>query len=173
MDKAKVGAGAGAAAMVALAITYITPTIRSEEGTKYHPYRDVGDVLTVCSGSTGPDVVVGKVYSEADCERLTEADVRRAADGVIKVSPQLINHPMQLASAISFSYNVGVGTYERSSVARDFNAGNYQKGCNDLLKYDHAAGKFSQGLANRRQREWKICMSTINANGDTRALYHP
>lgn len=166
MKKTTIGAGAGAA-MVAVVISYITPTIRSEEGTKYRPYRDIGSVMTVCSGTTGPDVVVGKVYSEADCEKLTEEDVAKAAQGVLKVSPQLINHPMQLASAISFSYNVGVGTYERSSVARDFNAGNYQKGCDDLLKYTYAGGKYSIGLANRRRKEWTICMSTVNNNGGT------
>ena len=45
----------GAAGGDAIAITAVL--IPNLEGNSYTPYRDVGGVLTVCNGITGPDVV--------------------------------------------------------------------------------------------------------------------
>lgn len=159
-----VGAGAGASLM-AIVMTTIVPQIQSLEGTKSQAYRDIGGVLTVCSGHTGPDVVVGKVYQPSECASLTSQDAQKAASGVLKVSPQLIYHPLVLASAVSFSYNVGVGDYTRSSVATNFNNGNFLAGCSALLKYTYVDGKFNQGLANRRQQEYAICVSSLTPKG--------
>lgn len=164
--KTVIGAGAGAT-LLAVAMTAIVPQIQNFEGNRSVPYRDVGGVLTVCSGHTGPDVVVNKVYSPSQCAALTEVDARKAAAGVLKTSPQLQYHPMQLAAAISFSYNVGVGNYARSSVASNFNEGNFQAGCSALLKYVYADGKYNQGVANRRHQEYLICTSTLTPKGLT------
>ena len=160
------GAGAGASLM-ALVMGFVVPQIRGEEGTRYRAYQDVASVLTVCSGHTGPDVVVNKVYTPAQCDDLTEQDAGKAAQGVLKVSPHLLYHPLILAAAVSFSYNVGVGAYDRSSVARDFNAGNFIMGCNDLLKYVYAGNTYSTGLYSRRVQERKICMSSLTPSGVT------
>lgn len=162
--KAIVGTGAGAS-LIAVAVAAILPNVQTFEGTTDIPYRDIGGVLTVCTGHTGPDVVVNKYYPPTECAKLTTQDLDKAASGVLKISPQLKYHPMLLASAISFSYNVGVGNYAKSSVAKDFNDGDFKTGCSDLLKYTYAAGKYSVGLANRRQQEYKICISTLTPGG--------
>lgn len=167
-----VGAGAGASLM-ALVMQTVVPTLQNEEGTKYTAYHDVGHILTVCTGHTGPDVVVGKVYTPDQCAALTQEDATKAAEGVLKVSPQLLYHPLQLASAISFSYNVGVGTYDKSSVAVQFNEGDFTAACNDLLKYTYADGKYSEGLANRRKQEQIICLSSLTPKGLTNAGIDP
>lgn len=161
-----VGAGAGASLM-AIVLQVAVPNIQGFEGTKLQAYHDVANILTVCTGHTGPDVVVGKVYTQDQCNALTNQDAEKAASGVLKVSPQLIYHPIVLASAVSFSYNVGVGTYDKSSVAANFNAGNLVAGCNAMLKYTFADGKYSQGLANRRKAENTICLSTLTPKGLT------
>lgn len=164
----KIGAMAGTgvgAALMAVVMTAATPAVQKSEGTVYSPYHDQVGVLTVCTGHTGRDIVVNKVYSPADCKALTDKDLEVAAQGVLKTSPQLIYHPIVLASAVSFSYNVGVGAYSDSSVARDFNAGNLVKGCKDLLKYDIAGGRINEGLQNRRAREEALCLSTLTPKG--------
>ncbi len=154
---------------VAAAVLIATPFVTQQEGTRHRAYPDIGSIMTVCSGHTGPDVVVNKVYSPKECEALTARDVDIAARGVLRYSPGLATRKYQLASAISFSYNVGVGTYERSSVRRAFDAGNYVHGCNDLLKYDIAGGKHSAGLHNRRVRERELCLTDLIPNGATNA----
>lgn len=156
--------GAGGS-LIAIAIAAILPNIQQFEGTKNVPYKDIANVLTVCTGHTGPDVVPNKFYPASQCAKLTTDDLTKAAKGVLVTSPQLAYHTMQLAAAISFSYNVGVGTYSKSSVAKDFNSGDFKQACSDLLKYTYAGGKFSQGLANRRNYEYKICISTLTPGG--------
>lgn len=156
------GAGAG---LAALAMNIAVPEITTFEGQKNVAYRDVANILTVCDGHTGPDIVVGKVYSNQECHSLTVADAKKAADGVLAVSPQLLWHPMQLAAAISFSYNVGTGTYANSTVAKLFNKGDFIGACNFLPRYKYAKGKVIAGLVNRRAREQFICLSTLTAEG--------
>lgn len=156
-----VGAGVGAALM-GIAITQSAPVVERWEGTRYTPYKDIVGVLTVCQGHTGPDIVVNKVYSKQECRELTEKDLNIAMTGVLKTSPHLLWHPMQLAAAISFSYNVGTGTYANSSVARRFNAGDFHGGCEALKLYKYAGGKIVQGLINRREHEYNICISTLS-----------
>lgn len=162
--KVSVGTGAGATLM-ALVMTTVVPQLQSLEGTRNQAYRDIGGILTVCTGHTGADVVVGKVYTDQQCSVLTSQDASKAAQGVLKVSPHLIYHPMQLAAAISFSYNVGVGTYEKSTVATKFNSGDFVGACNYLVNYKYADGKVSVGLVNRRAQEQAVCLSTLTPKG--------
>ena len=158
-----VGAGAGAV-LSALVVTTSLPIVDRWEGNVSIPYKDIVGVLTVCRGHTGPDVVVKKVYNDSECDELTKKDINKAIAGVLKVSPHLLWHPMQLVAATSFSFNVGTGTYAMSSVAREFNAGNFQAGCQALKLYTKAGGKFVQGLANRREHEYAVCVSTLTIN---------
>lgn len=150
---------------MAIVMTTVVPQIQNFEGSLNTAYKDIGGILTVCNGHTGPDVVVNKVYTPAQCSAMTSADAQKAATGVLKTSPQLLYHPMQLAAAISFSYNVGVGTYDKSSVATNFNAGNFIAGCAALLKYNYAGGSYSVGLHNRRVQENILCLSTLTPKG--------
>lgn len=152
-----VGGGGGIAAAIALAV----PFIAQWEGHNSHPYKDVAGVLTVCTGHTGRDIVVKHVYSDPECQTLLTADVQGTVDGILKVSPQLEFKPYVLAATISFTYNVGVNAYAKSSVARDFNTANYALGCRDMLKYTYAGGRYLQGLANRRLAEYNVCMKGI------------
>jgi len=158
------GAGAGAAFMAAV-MSVAVPQITQFEGTEYQAYRDVGGILTVCSGHTGPDVVVKQVYTADQCTALTREDAEKASAGVLKVSPQLLYHPIQLASAISFTYNVGINSYAKSSVASNFNTGNFSAACGAMLKYVYADGKLIKGLYNRRVIENQLCMSTLTVEG--------
>ena len=160
MRKAVIGGGLGVAVIAALT-NFAVPLIQQTEGTKFKAYHDIREIMTVCTGHTGPDVIIGKTYTSKECSDLTLRDATIAASGVIKYSPKAVDHPKMLASFISFSYNVGVGTYERSSVRRDFDAGNYQAACDDLLKYDKAGGVYSKGLHNRRVKERELCLSDI------------
>lgn len=159
-----VGAGVGSA-LTGLVITQTLPMIDQWEGNKAIPYKDIAGVLTVCRGHTGPDVVVKKVYSPEECDELTKKDINIAVSGVLRYSPHMLWHPMQLVAATSFSYNVGVGTYAQSSVAREFNSGNFQAGCNALKLYNKARVNnvltVIPGLVNRRQHEYDVCVSTL------------
>lgn len=163
--KAVMVGGAAGTGLLAIALGLATPEIKEFEGRSYTPYKDIVKVLTVCDGHTGSDIVVDKVYSDTECHAMTTKDAAKAATGVLKVSPHLLWHPMQLAAAISFSYNVGTGTYANSTVAKLFNRGDFIGACNFLPNYKYAGGKVVNGLVNRRAREQMICLSTLTVEG--------
>lgn len=146
---------------VAAAIALIAPFITQHEGRLHKVYHDLGGVLTVCDGHTGKDIRINHVYTDAECVRLRAEDMQKAADSVLKVTPSLENKIYTLAATISFVYNLGIGTYQRSSVARDFNAGNYKQGCADMLKYTYIGKQYNQGLANRRRDEYNVCIKGL------------
>lgn len=147
----------GGAAGIAAAIALAAPFIAQHEGHTNRPYRDVGGVLTVCDGHTGRDVQI-RTYTNSQCKALLNKDVEIAVQQVLTVSPELKDKPYVLAATISFSYNVGIGNYERSSVSKDFRSQQYKLGCTDMLRYVYAKGVYSPGLYNRRFAEYQICM---------------
>lgn len=127
------------------------------EGQKSTPYRDVGGVWTVCSGITGPDVIPGKYYSDKECETLLSKHLaadKQAVDSAVKVP---IDNETR-AALYSFTYNVGVTAFRRSSVLRHINAGNTQQACDDLRKWVYVNKQRNRGLMNRREIERQVCL---------------
>lgn len=66
-------------------------------------------------------------------------------------------HQHEYDAYLSFTYNVGVGAFCRSTLNRKLNAGDYAGACAELLKWDKAGGRVLPGLTKRRQDEFKIC----------------
>ncbi len=142
--------------LAALAVT----TVGSLEGLRQTAYPDPatrGKPWTDCYGHTGPDVRRGVRESLAQCKELLLADLAKAGGGI----DRCITHPTTDGQAVAFlslAYNIGVGGFCRSSIARDFNAGRVTQACNDLMRYDRAAGVVFPGLERRRAIERHLCL---------------
>jgi lysozyme len=155
----------GAAATVA-AIAMATPFVVGWEGVDYvarHFSFDPPGVVTVCNGITNydlPGLKPGMKFTKGECaELLKKAMPKYAApiDRCVKV-PITDNTRAALYSA---SYNLGPGTVCKSSMVRRINAGDTRGGCDALLMYVRANGKFLQGLLNRRHAERKLCLEGL------------
>lgn len=72
--------GGFVAAVIAAAAAFTQPW----EDTVYVGYSDVVGVTTACTGHTGPEVVLGRVYSQYQCDLWFEQDLRVAAGYVLK-----------------------------------------------------------------------------------------
>ncbi|XUV83542.1 lysozyme [Enterobacter sp. TMH.L2] len=150
LRKALLGmSGAGA---IAIAGTMLNDL----EGVRYTPYYDVAGILTVCYGHTGADIIKSKTYSQAECKAMLDKDLQPFAHSVER-SVKVPTSEYQKAALISFSYNVGVGAFERSSLLLQLNAGNYQAACDGLRQWTYAGGKQWKGLMNRREVEREVC----------------
>ncbi|EKE6993162.1 lysozyme [Escherichia coli] len=126
------------------------------EGTAYEPYYDTGGVLTVCNGITGPDVVPGKRYTPDECERLLQkhlAVYKKAVDRYVKVDM----NDYQRAALISFSYNIGVDAFKKSTLLKKINKGDFKGACKEMDRWVYDNGRYIQGLKNRRDIERAIC----------------
>lgn len=142
---AKVVGGAGVAAL-------LLGTVATFEGKRNDPYYDSVNVLTVCYGETRVQM---RRYSDAECEDMLAKGVTGFAENVLKRNPELKNRPYQLIAATSLAYNIGVGAYNRSTVARRFSAGDFKGGCDAFLMWANAGGK--PILLKRRQQERALC----------------
>ena len=144
----------------AAAALIVTPFVVSHEGRELIGYRDIAGVPTKCSGDTY-DVVVGKRYTEQECERSTETQLAAHAAPVLRCTPSLRGHPNQLAAAISLAYNIGGPNYCRSTVAKRFVAGDWRGACDAFLMWNRAGGRVVRGLVNRRHDERRLCLKDL------------
>lgn len=146
----------GGGSLVAAAIAMAVPMIEKWEGTRLNPYRDIVGIWTVCTGETRVEM---RRYTAAECRTMLEKAVRSDyGAAVLACTPALQSRPHALAASISLTYNIGAAAYCRSSVAREFNAGHWRKGCDAFGLWVNAGGKRVQGLVNRRADERALCL---------------
>ena len=142
-----------AGAAVAAMLFAVVPQL---EGVRPVGYLDPVGIATKCMGDT-TDVVVGRVYSDAECLASMERQLVAHADGVLRCTPSLKGHDNQLSAAVLLAYNIGVQRYCASTVARRFNTGEFKGGCAAFTPYNKAGGKVLPGLVHRRAVERALC----------------
>lgn len=155
----------GLVAMIGTAAALIvTPLVARWEGKRNDPYRDIAGILTVCYGDTN-NVDPNRRYTDAECTARLEQQLVEHARPVLQCTPALRDHPEALAAAVSLAYNIGGSAYCRSTVARHFNAGDIERGCNNFLSWNKARvnGRLTavRGLTRRREAEREICLRSV------------
>ncbi len=143
---------------IAAMLVVAGPAIKKYEGYSSRPYKDQVGVLTVCYGETN---VRMRKYSRAECDALFDGRAAEFGKAVAARNPTLVSHPYQWAAATSLAYNIGVGAYNRSTVAKNFEAGNWKKACQSFKSWVYAGGKINQGLKNRRADETRLCLTQL------------
>ena len=155
------GALAGVVGTVAATTLYcIVPRF---EGVVHRGYFDPVGIATKCSGDTH-DVVVGQLVSPAECWESLNRQLVAHADDVLRCTPDLKDHPNQLAAAVSFAYNIGGRAYCKSTTARRFNAHDWKGACRAMNESDEGRaqwvtsyGRILPGLVKRRAEERALC----------------
>ncbi len=156
MTPAQKRAGAAVAIATAIAIP--------AEGLRQAAYRDPVGILTVCYGTTGSDVVAGKLYSLDQCKALLDRDMLAAIQTVEKCAPGL---PVPVLAAFADAvYNIGPTVAcdtQKSTAARMLKAGELRAACQQLPRWNRAhvgaASVELPGLTKRREREMQVCLS--------------
>ena len=91
--------------------------VEASEGRHRAAYRDGGNHLTAGVGHTGPDVIEGKIYSEAEINAWFHADMENAADIVRKYITAPVSQGM-FDALVSFAFNFGEAKF-RSYTLKD------------------------------------------------------
>lgn len=150
MGKGKIAAGVVSAAVALVA---------AWEGRSLVAYVDPVGIPTICEGYTH-GVRLGDVATPAQCDALTQQEVRRALAVVDASAPRELPGSVRIALT-SFVYNVGAGAYGGSTLRRKLRAGDLKAACNQLPRWVYAGGKKLRGLELRREAERKICLSEL------------
>lgn len=136
----------------AAGLLQLTPAF---EGTVQTAYRDLGGMLTYCTGAT-ENAIYGKTYTQAECKAQLGRDLSRHAEGVVAC----VRVPLTDGQKIAFvdaAYNIGVAAFCGSSMARKANAGDMAGACAALSLWDKVNGKPVAGLTRRRAAERALC----------------
>ena len=94
-----------------------------------------------------------RVFTMEEVDAILAKDLERFERGVLKYCPTAGTNQGWLDSLVSFSFNVGLGTLQRSTLRQKHNRGDYAGAADELLKYSFAGGKVLKGLLNRRKDE--------------------
>lgn len=143
----------GLAASLTLAGAYL---VGPWEGMEKKAYQDVVGVWTQCYGHT-EGVKKGSVKTVEQCNTQLAETLPRYQEQMLRYVKVPLT-PYQEAAFISFTYNVGVGNFAKSTLLKKLNQGNYQGACEELRKWVYAGGKKYQGLVNRREDEYEMCI---------------
>jgi lysozyme len=148
--------------------------IRHHEGVRNKPYRCPAKLWTIGVGHVlYPDQAVlridardgyrlrpedDRVFSAEEVNGILRADLARFESGVRKLATVPLTQGMY-DCLVSFSFNVGLGTLQRSTLRAKLNRGDKAGAAEELLKYCMAGGKILKGLQNRRIDERAMFLS--------------
>ena len=144
-------------------------TIKHHEGVRFKPYRcpallwtvGVGHVLYPDQGKLKLEDRKGyalkdadnRVWTKDEVDALLRRDLARFEQGVARMCPTSIGGQGRFDALVSFSFNVGLGTLQRSTLRSKFNRGDYEGAAGEFLKFTKAGGKVLKGLVTRRNDE--------------------
>jgi lysozyme len=139
--------------------------IKHHEGVRQKPYRcparlwtiGVGHVLYPEQGKLKIDDRDGfplrpeddRKFTMDEVDAILAADLQRFERGVERFVSVTLTQG-EFDALVSFSFNVGLGTLQRSTLRAKLNRNDKDGAADELLKYCLAGGKILKGLQNRR-----------------------
>jgi lysozyme len=151
--------------------------IKHHEGVRTKPYRcpallwtvGVGHVLYPEQAKLKMDERLNfllkpedrRGFSMAEVDDLLAQDLARFERGVARYCPNVVGHQGIFDALVSFSFNVGLGNLQRSSLRMKTNRGEYEEAADEFMKWTKAGGKVLKGLVNRRNDERALYLSGV------------
>lgn len=126
------------------------------ESCKLKAYPDPGskngEPWTIGRGHTGPEVKPGLVWTQAQADAAFLEDLRSFERDV----GSLVKVPLtqgQFDALVSFAYNVGLASLNKSTLLRLLNAGDYAGAALQFRRWNKNDGQVMRGLTRRRAAE--------------------
>jgi lysozyme len=142
--------------------------IKHHEGVRQKPYRCPALLWTVGVGHVIDPSHIGVKFDERkslpipagwdrtlsmeEVDDILAQDLRRFEKGVLRLCPNgLTQH--RFDALVSFSFNVGLGNLQRSSIRMKHNRGDYDGAAEAFMQWIKAGGRVLNGLVKRRTDE--------------------
>jgi GH24 family phage-related lysozyme (muramidase) len=137
--------------------------IKEFEGLRVRPYQCSADVWTIGWGHTKGVTqngvrILGKLYAaitETQAHELFIEDVMQFELAVRRLVQVPITQN-QFDALVSFTFNLGAGALQKSTLLKKLNAGDYKGAAKEFKKWNRADGKVEKGLVKRRKQETKM-----------------
>jgi lysozyme len=154
--------------------------IKHHEGVRTRPYRCPALLWTVGVGHViDPNHIKVKfedrknialpddwnrVLSMAEVDRILAEDLANFERGVLRLCPTGLTQG-RFDALVSFSFNVGLGNLQRSTIRMKHNRGDFEEAAEAFMQWTKAGGKELPGLVKRRKDE-KALYSTASQTED-------
>ena len=154
--------------------------ISSWEGTQTTAYEDMAGIATIGVGSTyypagtkyirngiehiatsKTKVLMGDKITTVEAHRMARDEAQATfGKGIAKCITAPISQN-EFDAYTSMSYNIGTNAFCGSTLVRLLNAYNYGEACKQILRWVYVGSKRVQGLVNRRNEEFKMCIGDV------------
>lgn len=142
--------------------------IKHDEGVKTRPYQCPALLWTVGVGHVidpnhikiplkeRKDLPIpegwNREFTMEEVDNILKQDLARFEIGVMRLCPKTEKQG-QFDALVSFSFNVGLGNLQNSTLRQKHNRGDFDGAANEFLKWNKAGGKVLAGLDRRRKGE--------------------
>jgi lysozyme len=140
--------------VAALALAFAITT--GFEGIAVKAYRDPVGIPTICFGETR-GVQIGDVSTAEACKASLKDGLARESAALDKCI-QVPVPDKSYAAFLSMAWNIGVGAWCSSTLARKLNAGDLRGACNEMARWVKAGALTLPGLVRRRREEETLCL---------------
>ena len=135
--------------------------IKHHEGVRNRPYRCPAGLWTVGVGHLIGDGKSlpeswNRTFTQEEIDDLLKRDLSRFENGLSKMLPNVKLKQCEFDALISFSFNLGLGCFQRSTIRQALLRGDKKAAMESLVKYCKAGGKILKGLQNRRLDEQQL-----------------
>lgn len=131
--------------------------IANFEGFSEKAYIPVaGDVPTIGFGST-EGVKMGDTITVPKAIERLHRDTEKAESAIGRCVKVPISQG-EFDAFTSFAFNVGAEAFCSSTLVKKLNSGDYAGACQELKRWVYVDGRRVQGLVNRREAEYRLCM---------------
>ena len=132
--------------------------IKHHEGVRNRPYRCPAGLWTVGVGHLIGDGKSlpeswNRLFTTDEIDGILKRDLQRFERGVLKMLPNVPLRQGEFDCLVSFSFNLGLGTFQRSTLRQALLRGDKKAAMESLMKYCRAGGRILRGLQIRRQDE--------------------
>ena len=151
--------------------------IKHHEGVRTKPYRCPALLWTVGVGHVIDPTHAAVKYEErknlpipagwdrvltmGEVDDLLSQDLVRFERGVLRNCPSATGRQGVFDALVSFSFNVGLGNLQRSTLRMKTNRGEFEAAADEFLKWTKAGGRVLPGLVKRRNDERALYLSGV------------
>lgn len=145
--------------------------LKHHEGVRYLAYQCPATIWTIAVGHViNPKHIRMKIaerkklpipegwdrkLTEKEVDEILKADLQRFERGVVRLCPDGLTRN-RFDALVSFSFNLGLGNLQVSTLRRKHNRGDYLGAAKEFPKWCRASGRILRGLQIRRNDEMNL-----------------
>ncbi len=133
--------------------------VKKFEGCYLKAYKCPAKVWTIGYGHTG-DVTDGMKITQEQADILLANDMTEFSIKVSNLFKKDIQQ-CQFDAFVSFSFNVGIGAFSKSTLLKKFRAGDIEGAAKEFARWNKGGGKVLKGLVRRRAEEAKLFLGQV------------